>query len=62
MQKLYFIALRRTNAMIADTILSGYHIKLDGYTYEQVSRPPRGRTIRRRLINENTQERILIYA
>lgn len=61
MQKLYFIALRRTNAMIADTILPGHHISFNGYTFEQVSRPPRGRTIRQRLINEDKQERILIY-
>lgn len=61
MQKLYFIPSTKINARIADTVLNGYHIKVDGITFEQTSRRPFGKTLRRSLINEEKQERILIY-
>ena len=61
MQKLYFIPSTKINARIADTVLNGYHIKVDGITFEQTSRRPFGKTLRRSLINETKQERILIY-
>jgi glycogen synthase len=61
MQKLYFIPSTKINARIADTVINGYHIKVDGITFEQTSRRPFGKTLRRALINEAKQERILIY-
>ena len=61
MQKLYFISPTKLNARILETVLSGYHIKVDGFTYEQTSKRPFGKTLRRSLINEAKQERILIY-
>jgi len=61
MQKLYFIPSTKINARIADTVLNGYHIIVDGITFEQTSRRPFGKTLRRALINEEKQERILIY-
>lgn len=61
MQKLYFIPSTKINARIADTVINGYHIKVDGITFEQTSRRPFGKTLKRALINEAKQERILIY-
>jgi len=61
MQKLYFIAPTRINARISETVIPGYHIKIDGLTFEQVSKRPSGKSLQQSLINENTQERILIY-
>lgn len=61
MQKLYFIPSTKINARIADTVLNGYHIKVDGITFEQTSRRPFGKTLKRSLLNEEKQERILIY-
>jgi hypothetical protein len=49
-------------AVISDTVIPGNHIKINGYTFEQVSRAPRGRRITRKLINEEKQERIVIYS
>lgn len=61
MQKLYFIPSTKINARIADTVLNGYHIKVDGITFEQTSKRPFGKTLKRSLLNEEKQERILIY-
>ena len=61
MQKLYFIPSTKINARIADTVLNGYHIKVDGITFEQTSRRPFGKTLKRSLLNEEKQERVLIY-
>ena len=61
MQKLYFIAPTKINARISDSVLSGYHIVVDGLTYEQTSKRPFGKSLKRSLINETKQERILIY-
>lgn len=61
MQKLYFIPSTKINARISETVLNGYHIKVDGITYEQTSRRPFGKTLKRSLVNEQKQERILIY-
>ena len=61
MQKLYFIPSTKINARISETVLNGYHIKVEGITYEQTSRRPFGKTLKRSLVNEQKQERILIY-
>jgi len=61
MQKLYFIPSTKINARIADTVLNGYHIKVEGITFEQTSKRPFGKTLKRSLLNEEKQERVLIY-
>jgi len=61
MQKLYFIPSTKINARISETVLPGYHIKIEGLTFEQTSKRPFGKTLKRSLVNEAKQERILIY-
>jgi len=61
MNKLYFISPSRVNARISETVISGQHITIDGITFEQTSKRPVGRFLQRSLINEQKQERILIY-
>ena len=61
MDKLFFVPATRINARIQETVMSGYHIEIDGYTYEQVSRRPLGRSIARKLINTKTNEKFIIY-
>ncbi len=58
----FYIKAAKINARVADLVIDGSHINLEGYRYERLSRRPRGRTIERRLVNENTNERIIIYA
>ena len=61
MIKSYFIAPTKINARISETVLTGYHIKIDGLTYEQTSKRPVGKSLKQSLVNEAKQERILIY-
>ena len=62
MTKSYFIPYSKINSRTSETILSGYHIVIDGITYEQTSKRPFGKSLKRSLINEEKQERFLIYA
>jgi hypothetical protein len=62
MNENYYIRATKINARVADLVLEGNHITIDGYTFEKLDRKPRGRVIERRLLNTETQERILIYS
>ena len=61
MEKLLFLAKSRLNASTSETVIDGSHIDIDGYTYERVSKTPRGKRILRKLINEDLQQRLVIY-
>lgn len=62
MNKELYISPLRINSRISETVLEGYHIVIDGATYERISRAPIGRRPVQRLINEETNTRITIYA
>lgn len=62
MNKLFYVPATKINARIADTVVEGYPIIIDGYQYEKVSRAPRGRRILRKLLNVESQEQIVIYS
>lgn len=62
MTKEYYIAKSRMNARIADTVLDGVHINIDGIMYERITKAPAGRRAVQRLLNEDTNTRITIYA
>ena len=61
MKKLYFYPASKMNARIAETIIPGEHIVIDDITFEQLTRRPNGKILRRKLVNEAKQERIVIY-
>jgi len=61
MNELYYFPTVKVNAKIAETVIEGNHIEMEGYRYELLSRKPRGRSIARRLINESTNTRMIIY-
>lgn len=61
MIKSYYIASTRMNSRIAETVISGQHIVVEGQTYEQVSKRPQGRIPIRYLVNEDKGERLVIY-
>lgn len=60
MNELFFVPAVKINARIADTVIVGSHIKINDYTYERVSRRPKGRSILRKLQNSDT--RLTIYS
>lgn len=61
MNELYYFPTVKVNAKVADTIIDGNYIEIEGYRYELLSRKPRGRSIARKLLNETTNTRIIIY-
>lgn len=60
MKKSFYISSMRSNAMI-DELMTGSSIKLEGRTYNQLIRAPRGKRILRRLMNMDESEKIVIY-
>lgn len=62
MTELYYFPSIKLNAKVADLVIEGNHIVMDGYVYEKLMRKPRGRSIKRRLFNEDTNTRIIIYS
>ena len=62
MNENYYIRATKVNARVADLVIEGNHIIIDGYKFEKLERKPRGRSIERKLQNVETQERILIYS
>lgn len=61
MVKSYYISPMKANAMIEET-MTGSTIEIDGRTYAEVSRAPRGKRIMRRLVKEDESEKITIYS
>ena len=62
MNKLFFVPSTKINARIADTVITGNHITIEGLTYQMVSRRPQGRRVLRKLQNLDTNTQITIYA
>ena len=62
MNKLFFVPSTKINARIADTVITGQHITVEGLTYQMVSRRPQGRRVLRKLQNLDTNTQITIYA
>jgi hypothetical protein len=61
MKKSLYISPMRSNAMI-DELMTGSSIRVEGRTYHQLSRAPRGKRIMRRFINLDQSEKIVIYS
>ena len=62
MEKLFFVTSTKINARIADTVIDGKHINVEGLTYQRVSKRPQGRRGLRKLQNLDTNTQITIYA
>lgn len=60
MEKSYYISPMRSNAMIEET-MTGTTIVIEGKTYAELSRAPRGKRVIRRLSKEDGSEQIRIY-
>ena len=62
MEELYYVPSMKVNAKVADLLIEGYHIEIDGITYQRLSRKPRGRSVKRKLKSLKSNTRILIYS
>jgi hypothetical protein len=61
MKNTYYVHTTKINARIADTVLDGQHIIVDGYTYEKVSKRPVGKLITRRFSGINSDEKLILF-
>ena len=61
MEELYYIPSLKVNSKVADLVIDGNHIEIEGITYQRLSRKPRGRSIKRKLKGLETETSILIY-
>lgn len=57
-----FVPSTKINAKVAETVIPGNHITLNGLTYQMVSKRPLGRRVLRRLQNLSTNTKIVIYS
>jgi len=51
----------KMNSLIAETVVPGHHIVVEGFTYELISRRPKNRRVIRKLLSTSKQEHITIY-
>mgnify|MGYP003125966842 CR=1 FL=1 len=61
MVKSYYISPMRANATVEE-LMTGNFIRIDDYTYCELSKAPRGRRVMRKFINEQETESIKIYS
>jgi hypothetical protein len=61
LEEYYYVSSLRINSKISDTVIEGKHIEIDGITFQRLSRKPRGRSIERKLLNINSNLRLVIY-
>ena len=50
MEELYYVPSMKVNSKVADLVIEGNHIEINGITYQRLSRKPRGRSVNRILI------------
>lgn len=62
MEELFYVPSLKVNSKIADLVIEGNHIEINGITFQRLSRKPRGRSIKRKLQDLNNNTRILIYS
>lgn len=58
----YFLSALKINSKTSELVIPGSHIEIDKLRFEQLLRKPKGRSIARKLLNENKGERFIIYA
>lgn len=61
MTKSYYISPMRSNAMIDET-MTGSTVVIEGKTFAELSRAPRGKRVVRRLMKQDGTEQIRIYS
>ena len=62
MEELFYVPSLKVNSKIADLVIEGNHIEINGIIFQRLSRKPRGRSLKRKLQSLNSNTRILIYS
>lgn len=61
MTELYYVPSLKVSAKVADLVQEGYHIEIEGITYQRLSKKPRGRSIQRTFITTDETIKKIIY-
>ena len=59
--ELYYILKSKLNFKLRQTVVDGGSIRLGGYNYIQLSSKPRGRSIKQRLVGQDSGDTLIIY-
>ena len=59
--ELYYILKSKLNFKLLQTVVDGGSIRLGGYNYIQLSSKPRGRSIKQRLVGQDSGDTFIIY-
>jgi len=57
-----YVPIVKVNLKIQDIVINDSTIEIEGRIYQQLSKKPRGRVVRRRLRSLTTDEQMLIYS
>ena len=61
MQEYYYILKSKLNFKLQQTVVEGDSIRLDGYDYIRLFAKPVGRTIKHKLVGQESNDRFIIY-
>jgi|TARA_R110000803_G_scaffold91901_1_gene159383 hypothetical protein len=61
MIKNYYVAADKITARISDDVNPGYHIRMKGVRYENVSKRPLGKSIVAKLVKPDESEMLFVY-
>ena len=61
MREYYYILKSKLNFKLQETVLDGFPIKLNDYTYIRLSKKPRGRSIQQKLSGIESGDKFFIY-
>jgi len=59
--ELYYILKSKLNFKLLQSVVEGGSIKVGGYNYIQLNSKPRGRSIKQRLLGQDSGDTIIIY-
>jgi hypothetical protein len=62
MNKLFYFPKARINSKIIELVNTGNHITVNGYTYENLIRRPKGRSVYRKFRSLDEKTHITIYS
>jgi len=61
MAPLHYIASILVTVGIADTVIEGEHIKIGDLVYVRLSKKPKGKIVKRKLLSTISEEQFIIY-
>jgi chorismate-pyruvate lyase len=61
MKKSYYIHSGKISSRIADSVIPGNHITVEGITYQKLTKRPLGRSAVRNLVNIDSTEKLILF-